>query len=77
MGRIGNPLQHAGTVEHLHLNFSEQNPGTEYRPPFAKWLAEHEADYSRMLGFRDELAKKGGEEWLFSIHGIHATQPTT
>jgi hypothetical protein len=76
MLRFGDPRQHVGTIAHLHINISEQNPGTEYRPPFAKNMSEHEEDYRRLGEYWSELAYAGGENWLFSPLGIQQTQPS-
>jgi len=73
--RFGDPHFNAGTIAHLHINIIEPTPGVEYRAPFAKNEPDHEKNYRRMLGFRDELITKGGSEWLFSDEGIRETQP--
>lgn len=75
MWRFGDPHYNVGTVEHLHINVIEPVCGKEYRAPFAKNMPEHAEDYQRMLGFCDELAAKGGAQWLFSNEGIKQTQP--
>ena len=75
MLRFGDPCFNVGTVEHLHVNIIEPIPGKEFRAPFAKHMPEHEEDYGRLLGLRDELKAKGGAEWLFSDEGIRETQP--
>lgn len=75
MFRFGDPRLNVGTVEHLHINIIEPVCGKEYRPPFAKNLEEHAADYSRLLGFRNEMNERGGITWLFSAEGIEKTQP--
>ena len=75
MMRFGDPRFNVGSIEHLHVNIIEPTPGKEYRPPFAKNVAEHAEDYQRVLGFLAELTAKGGEQWLFSVAGIQETQP--
>lgn len=74
MFRFGDPHLNVGTIEHLHINLIEPVCGKEFRPPFAKEMLEHATDYQRMLGFRNELLKKGGRPWLFSETGISETQ---
>jgi diadenosine tetraphosphate (Ap4A) HIT family hydrolase len=73
--RFGDPARHAGTIEHLHMNVIAPIPGKEYRPPLAKDIAEIKDDFLRMIGFRDELVRRGGTEWLFSEDGLRATRP--
>jgi diadenosine tetraphosphate (Ap4A) HIT family hydrolase len=73
--RFGDPHYHAGTIEHLHINVIEPVPGNELRLPLAKTEPDHKENYERLLGFRAQLADKGGKAWLFSDEGINETQP--
>lgn len=75
MFRFGDPRLNAGTITHLHINVIEPICGSEFRPPFAKDISKHMTDYTRMIGFQQKLAERGGIVWLLSNEGIKETQP--
>ena len=76
--RFGDPRDHTGTIEHLHINIIKPVQEGGCSLPIAKNVAGpygHDEDYRRLLTFVTEVEKRGGIEWLFSPEGIEETQP--
>jgi diadenosine tetraphosphate (Ap4A) HIT family hydrolase len=76
--RDGDPRDHAGTIEHLHLNLIKPMWENDVRLPLAKKVEGpygHREDYERLRLFVKTISERGGVEWLFSREGIEETQP--
>lgn len=63
--RFGDPVHHAGTVPHLHINVISPTGEEEFRTPLSKTRESRVENYARLLGFRKELIEKGGLSHLF------------
>ena len=64
--RFGDPLYHAGTVPHLHINIISPNPIEEYRASLSKDLESRHKNFARLCMHRMMLENRGGLNWLFS-----------
>lgn len=76
--RTGDPRDHAGTIEHLHLNLIQPKREMDVRLPLAKSVQGrygHREDYERLRIFVRTINERGGMGWLFSREGIEETQP--
>jgi hypothetical protein len=67
--RFGNPARHSGTMRHLHINIASPSGEQEYRVPLSKTPKDRKENYARLLEHRDELAQKGGLDYLFPTLG--------
>ena len=77
--RFGDPRNHAGTIDHLHLNVVRPLRESGCSLPLAKNVEGHyghKEDYERLHKFVSEIRDRGGVEWLFSDEGIVETQPS-
>ncbi|MDB5188176.1 MAG: hypothetical protein JWO50_696 [Candidatus Kaiserbacteria bacterium] len=63
--RFGDPLYHAGTIPHIHINIIQPHGDAEYRVPLAKDASDREKNYARLLDHRNELRGRGGKDFLF------------
>jgi diadenosine tetraphosphate (Ap4A) HIT family hydrolase len=76
--RYGDPRDHAGTIEHFHVNVYVPKREGGMSIPLAKKLdgeRQHRWYYAKLLEFRDQVMERGGAEWLFSREGVETTQP--
>ncbi|MDO8593859.1 MAG: hypothetical protein Q7R59_03110 [bacterium] len=76
--RFGDPRDHAGTIDHLHLNVIQPVREGGCSLPIAKRVEGpygHEKDYVRFHSFVRQIDERGGTDWLFSPKGIAETQP--
>jgi hypothetical protein len=78
MMRDGDPRDHAGTIEHLHVNAIRPIREGGMSIPLAKNIEGsygHREDYERLHDFLLGIVAHGGMRWLFSPEGIEETQP--
>ncbi len=73
--RFGDPRDHAGTIQHLHMNVIQPTREGGCTLPLAKSREAHQEDYARLRDFVAQIEARGGVLWLFSEEGVLETQP--